>query len=34
MVDAYYLADREEDANRTTVKQFEEWALQEFADAA
>ena len=32
--DAYYLAYREEDADRTTVRQFEEWALREFAEAA
>ncbi len=32
--DAYYLAYREEDADRPTVQQFEEWALQEFAEAA
>lgn len=32
--DAYYVAYREEDATRPTVQQFEEWALQEFAEAA
>ncbi len=32
--DAYYLAYREEDAARDTIQHFEQWALQEFADAA
>ena len=32
--DAYYLAYREDDANRNTVRQFEEWVVQEFAEAA
>ncbi len=32
--DAYYLVYRKEDAGKDTVLQFEEWALQRFADAA
>ncbi len=32
--DAYYLAYREDDAGRSTIRQFEEWALQEFVEAA
>ncbi len=32
--DAYYIAYREDDADRSTVRRFEEWALQEFEEAA